>query len=91
MLMTATELQEHLLVASDMSEPELFNFPEGRVAAYCRRCPNKISLNQDSAAVIRFGFGPLVLAIADGVGGGRSGMRASAVALRALIGFSIES
>ena len=84
MLMTATELQEHLLVASDMSEPELFNFPEGRVAAYCRRCPNKMSLNQDSAAVIRFGFGSLVLAIADGVGGGRSGMRASAVALRAL-------
>ena len=56
MLMTATELQEHLLVASDMSEPELFNFPEGRVAAYCRRCPNKMSLNQDNAAVIRLGL-----------------------------------
>lgn len=84
MLMTATQVQENLLVASDMSEPELFNFPEGRVAAYCRRYPNKMSLNQDSPAVIRFGFGSLVLAIADGVGGGHSGRQASAVALRAL-------
>ena len=40
--------------------------------------------NEDCAAVLPFGDGSCVLAVADGLGGGRAGARASSLAIDAL-------
>ncbi|MDB4679140.1 protein phosphatase 2C domain-containing protein [Rhodopirellula sp.] len=82
--MTTTELKPEFYLERDMAAPDLLSFPEGKVVAYCRRCPGKEEPNDDSAAVIRTPFGGIVLAVADGVGGGPFGYKASAIAVQVI-------
>jgi serine/threonine protein phosphatase PrpC len=53
----------------------------GEVALFTCRSPAHDRQNEDSAAVLRFGGGSFVLAVADGLGGGRAGGRASSLAI----------
>jgi len=84
MLTTILETTKEFFLESDMTAPVQFVFPEGRVTAYCRRCPGKLEPNDDSAVVIRTASGAIVMAVADGVGGGPLGYKASAIAVQAL-------
>lgn len=80
---TAQPLQRHY-IESDMESPELLPMSHGNVVALCRRCPDKIEPNDDSAAVVQKGSGAVVLIVADGVGGSPLGYKASAIAVEAV-------
>lgn len=84
MLTTTSEATTALFLQSEMKVPQEFVFPEGRVVAYCCSCPEKGLPNDDSAAVIRTANGAIIMAVADGVGGGPMGYRASAIAVSVL-------
>jgi len=73
-----------LYTEQDMSAPEATELEAGRAAVFSRRCPGKETPNEDAVAVIRSGARPAVLAVADGMGGGHVGERASAIALCSL-------
>ena len=60
------------------------DFPGHSVAAFLR--PVGAETNQDSAAVLELAGARCVLIVADGMGGGQAGDRASALAVEALIG-----
>ncbi len=59
--------------------------PCGDVAIVCRKCPGKTDPNDDSAAVIYLSNDSAVLVVADGVGGGPQGHKASAIAIETVI------
>ena len=84
MFTQTTEMTKEFFLESDMAAPQQSSFPEGRVVSFCRRCPGKFEPNDDSAAIIRTVSGAIVLAVADGVGGGPLGYKASAIAVQAL-------
>ena len=67
-----------------MEAPELLDVANGHVAAFCRRCPDKVEPNDDSAAVVQTKSGAIVLVVADGVGGCPLGHKASAIAVEAI-------
>ena len=73
-----------LCLGRDMAEAELRDLARGQVALYSARSPDKDSENEDAAAVIPLADGAVVLAVADGVGGGREGERAARLSVRAL-------
>lgn len=56
----------------------------GLFAVYTEAAPDKQTANEDSAAFIPFGSGDAVLAVADGLGGGRGGEHASQTVILAL-------
>ena len=58
-------------------------FKSGLVCVRTRRSPDKETANEDAVAVIPVG-NALVLAVADGVGGGRAGREASSIAVKTL-------
>lgn len=65
-----------------VDEPaELIPVSGGVVIALCHRCPGRIDPNDDSAAVIQTSTGATVLVVADGMGGGPLGHKASAIAV----------
>ncbi len=78
---TATQSQSQLYVESDMLQPELVPLVHGQVGVLCRRCPDKFEPNDDSAAVVQTAHGGVVLIVADGVGGGPLGYKASSIAV----------
>lgn len=75
---------QRLYLESDMDLPESSALACGRVIALCRKCPGKESPNDDSAAVVQTESGGVVLIVADGVGGGPQGHKASAIAVQAV-------
>lgn len=76
--------QAHLYLSQDMQNPLVESCLDGAVAVYSKRCPDKPSPNEDAAAVIEIGSDSAVLAVADGLGGGPDGERASRIALQSL-------
>lgn len=82
MATTTGQDQRKLFIEADMGSPQLLSFAGGNVAALCRRCPGKIEPNDDSAAVVETASGAIVLIVADGVGGGPMGHKASAIAVQ---------
>jgi serine/threonine protein phosphatase PrpC len=59
-------------------------WPQGQICVRTYRGPDKESANEDAAAIIPYGQGGLVLAVADGVGGGPGGRDASNRAVQTL-------
>lgn len=73
-----------LFLNEDMIEPAVIPLPKGEVVVFTSRNPGRENPNQDSAAVLPFTASASVLAVADGMGGLRSGHHASEMAIRAL-------
>ncbi len=85
MLTTTAQPLQRLYVESDMDVAEIVCVSDGHVAALCRRCPDKLEPNDDSAAMIQTISGAIVMVVADGVGGCPLGYKASAIAVAAII------
>ena len=75
----------------EMDEVAVHALASGAVAVFSCRSPGRECPNEDSAAVLPFGDGSYVLAVADGLGGGRAGARASALAIETLEAALIEA
>ncbi len=73
-----------LLTRHDMASAEIRDVAAGSVAVFTARHPAKERDNEDGAAVIPVDKGRAVLAVADGLGGQRSGADAAQLALEAL-------
>ena len=73
-----------MFLNQDMQLPLVESCLEGQVAVFTARCPGKESANEDSAAVIEVTPELAVLAVADGLGGGPEGEKASRLALQTL-------
>ena len=69
---------------STMTEAEVIDFCQGVAVVYSNRSPDKQTPNEDTAAVIPAGPDAGVLAIADGMGGGRGGELAASAAVESL-------
>ncbi len=82
MSIIAIEPQQKLYVESDMLAPQVVDFAQGSAAVLCRRCPGKFEPNDDSAAIVQTASGGVVLIVADGVGGGPLGYKASSIAVQ---------
>ena len=67
-----------------MSEVETHGASVGELAVFSARCPGEERANEDAAVAIPVADDALVLAVADGAGGGRAGERAAGLAVRAL-------
>ena len=70
----------HVFKQVDMQEPSIEQLPQGLVAVYSCRAPDKPTVNEDAAAVMateKFAM----FAVADGLGGSPAGEQAAAVAL----------
>lgn len=68
----------------DMQEAEVRAFASGAAAVFSARRPGAEGPNQDAAALLPFDAESGVLAVADGVGGQRSGADASGIAVMEL-------
>ncbi len=84
MYLATFQPQSDLFIESDMQDARMLPVSRGSVAALCRKCPGKIEPNDDSAAVVQTASGGVVLIVADGVGGGPLGYKASAIAVQAV-------
>ena len=73
-----------LYLSAEMTEPESMQGLGGEVAVFSTRCPQKTTDNEDAAAVISSGDERGVLVVADGMGGGAAGERASKLAVRTI-------
>ncbi|MFQ5654787.1 MAG: PP2C family protein-serine/threonine phosphatase [Planctomycetota bacterium] len=73
-----------VFTSGELVTEETRRFCGGLLNLYSVRSPDKVSANEDGAALLPFSPTAGVLAIADGVGGLPSGERASALALNAL-------
>lgn len=85
MLTTTARPMQRLYVESDMAVADVREVSAGHVAVLCRRCPDKVEPNDDSAAVIQTASGAIVMVVADGVGGCPLGYKASAIAVESII------
>lgn len=81
---TARNARARVYLDCDMEEPEVFAVEAAQVAVFSRRAPGR-SGNQDGAAVVAVGGEGAVLAVADGLGGGRAGEQASTLAIQCLV------
>jgi PPM family protein phosphatase len=68
----------------EMDEVAVHSLAAGDVALFSCRAPVGDGPNEDCAAVLPFAADSCVLAVADGLGGGRSGARAASLAIEAL-------
>ena len=75
----------------EMDEVALHALASGEVAVFSCRSPGRDGPNEDCAAVLPFGEGSYVFAVADGLGGGRSAARASSLAIDALAAALLEA
>ena len=82
--MNTADVHPMLLLGQDLVEPRLLHLPLGQVVAQTTRCPGKQSPNEDAAAVIPVQGSGAVLIVADGMGGGPAGEKASTLAVRSL-------
>lgn len=79
--MTPRTADARLFLGEAEAEGADLDMPQGQVSVRSYCSPTKTTGNEDSAAVIPFGRDGLVLAVADGVGGGPGGQEASNVAV----------
>jgi serine/threonine protein phosphatase PrpC len=68
-----------------MSAPEIILLSGGTSALYSCRCPGRKTPNEDAAAVIQLEDQSVVLAVADGMGGGLAGEKASSLAVESIV------
>ena len=76
--------EARLFFDCDMSAPEAHAVASGEAVVFSSRSPGKETANEDAAALIPFNGRSAVLAVADGVGGGQAGERASNITLCSL-------
>ena len=72
------------IVDGEMDDVAVHALATGEVAVFSCRSPGRDGPNEDCAAVLPFGDGSYVFAVADGLGGGRAGARASSLAIDSL-------
>lgn len=78
-------MEARILTNANMEAPEYISLAGGRASVFSARSPDPDhEANEDSAAVFAIDDGRAVLALADGVGGVRSGEVASRIAIRQL-------
>ena len=73
-----------LFIDSHMEHPAFLECTVGNVVAFSRGCPGH-AINDDSAAVIETDAGHVVLVVADGMGGGPVGHKASVIAVESVV------
>ncbi|MGD9855433.1 MAG: PP2C family serine/threonine-protein phosphatase [Planctomycetaceae bacterium] len=71
-----------LVSQQDWAEPSVCALSDGQAVVFSARAPDKLSPNEDAAAVIPVGERCGVLVVADGLGGERAGHAASGLAVR---------
>ncbi|MBX3437070.1 MAG: protein phosphatase 2C domain-containing protein [Planctomycetaceae bacterium] len=76
------EQSAQLVAQQDWQEPLVCSVSGGEAVVYSARAPDKLTPNEDAAAVIRVGEHCGVLVVADGLGGERAGHAASGLAVR---------
>lgn len=74
-------MSKHLWVGISKEQPELCSLSVGTCVAYTAGMPGAEADNQDGLLVYQREDGGIVLAVADGVGGSKSGQEASKLAL----------
>ena len=62
-----------VLEAAELAEPRAVELERGEAVVFSRPAPDKTSGNEDAAAVFELQGGAVVLAVADGLGGGPAG------------------
>lgn len=79
-------MSEHIEIfsGSDFVQQYFEVYKEGRLEILSQRSPEKVSSNEDSAAVLWWPSRSLILAVADGVGGQRGGAEASSTSVKIL-------
>ncbi len=76
--------QAQLVSQQEWGEPSVCDLADGHAVVFSARAPDKLSPNEDAAAVIPVDERCGVLVVADGLGGERAGHEASALAVRTL-------
>ncbi len=85
--MTADGSQQTLIVrCGEMSRPEVIAVAGGEAAVFSARNPSRQTSNEDAAAIVPAANRGAILAVADGLGGQRSGARAAELAVQAVVG-----
>lgn len=84
MIAVESTLPARLFCAVDMREVETASVGGGLAAVSSTRSPAKTTCNEDTAAIIPFNERCAVLAVADGLGGVRSGELAASIAVETL-------
>lgn len=79
------EPKPQLFRGVSLAEPESHGVAGGTAAALLVKCPGKEGENEDCAAIVPIDDTTAVLAVADGMGGGASGERASALAVQSIM------
>lgn len=69
---------------AELLDPDVFELAGGMAAVLSMRRPEKMTANQDAAAIIAAGAGAAVLVVADGCGGMASGEQAARIAIECL-------
>jgi serine/threonine protein phosphatase PrpC len=64
-----------------MQQTLMLDLDWGTAAVFSNRCPQKPTPNEDAAAIVRVDDSTLLLVVADGMGGGPAGGKASAIAV----------
>jgi len=82
--MTLTSTGARLYLGAEEAAGVDYELPQGFLSVRTCRSPDKVSANEDAAAVIPVGEEALVLAVADGVGGTPAGRQASNLAVQML-------
>ncbi len=82
--MDLPHFEKGLFVSGERAEPVRLALPQGQAVIGSTRCPGKDSPNEDAAAVIHVSDDAVVFVVADGMGGGPSGEKASSLAVQSL-------
>ncbi|MAE66676.1 MAG: serine/threonine protein phosphatase [Phycisphaeraceae bacterium] len=69
---------------TDMEAPESVSLEGGAACVYSHRCPGKMTVNEDVAAVIPLEGAASIIAVADGLGGEQAGAHAAHLAIESL-------
>jgi len=76
--------QSKMFIDENMESAQLYTLGSGQAVVYSKRSPEKTETNEDAAGLFPINDDTVVLAVADGVGGARSGEKAANLALKAM-------